>query len=420
MKKLLILLAALLLSVLAALWFQENGGYVLVHVGGTSVQASLFMAIGALILFMLATWLVLRMVFGVARAPRGVRGWLRSRRIERSRGRMLRGLQKLAEGDFNSAERDMLKTVQHSETPLLHYLSAAWASHRMGAENRRDHYLALADQASPDARLAVGLVQAQLYVEDEQWETAFATLNLLHDRWPRQARVLELLALVCRKLEEWERLLDLLPQLRRHAPMDPGRAEELEALAAAGYLKQASRQGLDPLARAWARLPRASTQMDPVRLAYIDGRLLHDDGDAEAEKLLRTVLRKHWEPQYVRRFGNLRMANPQTALAAAEGWLRERPDDAELLLAAARLSLVAGHWSRARNYLEKAVTRASQPEACYLLARMLEQTGENDKAAHQYRLALEQDARFQSPMGLDELAKHHMQDLETPRLAQQA
>ena len=418
MRKLILILGVLLVSVIGALWFREQSGYVLLHVNGLSMQASLLIGIGALVAVIIASYLLLRLTFGALHAPGGVRRWWRARRLDRARVRMLRALKKLAEGDFSTAERDMIRTVPHSDMPLLHYLSAAWAAHRAGAENRRDHYLALADQAAPDARLAVGLVQAQLYVEDGQWETAFATLNLLQDRWPSQPRVLELLAMVCERLEEWDRLLDLLPLLRRHTVMDARRVDELERRAAVGHLEQSCRQGSDALTRAWARLSRSATRQEAAQLAYIDGRLSFDAGDAEAEKLLRNGLRKRWENQWVQRYGRLRMARPEVPLATAEAWLREHPEDAELLLAVGRLAMVAGQWDRARTCLEAAVARSGAPEACYLLARMLEELGESDKANRLYRQAMEQDPRFLPPPGVEGIAPQRPEGKSPLRVVQ--
>ncbi len=390
MKKLFLILIVLLLSVLAALWFHDQPGYVLVHAGGTTLQTSLFLAIGVLLAAGLAVYFLIRLLAGIVRSPASMRSWWRHRKQMAARGRLLRGLRRLAEGDFDAAEKEMVNTVDHSDTPLLHYLGAAWAAHRSGAGIRRDRYLALADQSAPESRLAVGLLQAQLYVEDEQFETAFATLNVLHEKWPRQPRVLELLAFTCERLGEWERLLEILPSLKRHAGHLPAsRIPALERAAGIGVLHKASREGGGKLRQTWAALPRAISEDSQVLATYVDLMLVTEPARPELDKLIRGVLKKAWDPAWVERFGRLQPEDPARALSTVEGWLKQHPDDPQVLLAAGRLALRSQLWGRGQSYLEAAVSRGAPAEAHYMLADVLERRGEPDKSRHHFRRGME-------------------------------
>ncbi len=395
MKRLFIILIVLFASAAAAIWFHEQSGYVLVSVGDTAVETSLFFALGALVAVVLALLLGVGVLRRAGSMPRNMRRWLAERRAGRARGRLVRGLARLAEGNYQQAERSLIQSVDSSETPVLHYLSAAWAAHRAGADNRRDSYLALADKADPDARLAIGLLQAQLYLEDEQWETAFATLNLLQERYPRHARVLHLLVRACDVLGEWERVLDLLPRLRRHADMDAERLQVLERKAAVGLLEQTARQSMEAVDRAWSRLPRHLHNDPDVILAYADAALANNAGSEQAEKRLRLALRSQWNPGYVDRYGRLQMEDPERPFNIAEGWLREHPEDPDLLLAVGRLAIRSRLWGRARSYLEACVARKPSAEAFYLLADLLEHMGERDAARRAYRRAAEQATGLQ-------------------------
>lgn len=403
MKRLFLILLVLFASAAAAIWFHEQSGYVLISVGDLAVETSLFFAVGALVVTVLVVLLLVGLLRRVGALPRGVRRWLADRRIGRSRGRLVQGLVRLTEGDYPEAERSLIRAVDNSETPVLHYLSAAWAAHRAGAEGRRDSYLALAEKADPNARLAIGLLQAQLYIEDEQWETAFATLNLLQERYPRHERVLSMLARACEVLGEWERVLDLLPRLRRHAGMDAARLAELERNAAIGLLDQAARQGRDALERAWARLPRPMQDEPDVVVAYADGMLQHTPNSEQLEKRLRLALRRNWDARFVDRYGRLQMDDPERVFNVAEGWLREHPEDPELLLAVGRQAIRSRLWGRARSYLEASAARKPSAEAWYLLADLLEHMGERDGARRAYRRAAEQAGGFQPLPELESL-----------------
>lgn len=401
MKRLFLFLLVLFASAVIALWFHEQAGYVLISAGDLTMETSLFFAVGVLVVVVVALLLVTGIVRRVGAMPRGMRRWLADRRAGRSRDQLVRGLARLAEGDYQEAERLLIRAVDRSETSVLHYLSAAWAAHRAGADGRRDSYLAMADKADPDAQLAIGLLQAQLYLEDEQWETAFATLNLLQERYPRNPRVLEMLARACEVLGEAERLLDLLPRLRRHADMDSERLNALALTAATGVLEQARRRGREALERAWEKLPRALQEDPEVLLAYVDGMLELAPGSEQLEKRLRLALRKDWDTRIIERYGRLEMDDPERAFNLAEGWLREHPEDPALLLAVGRLAIRSSLWGRARSYLEASVSRQPSAEAFYLLADLLEHLGERDAARRAYRRAAEHAGGFRALPELD-------------------
>lgn len=405
MIRLFLLLAALLLSVIGALWFNHQGGYVMVNVGQTTLETSLFLAVAVTVVAALLGYFLLRTLIRLVRTPDSVRQWWRRRRLGGARDRLVRGLLRIMEGRYADAERSLARSAPKSDVPLLHYLCAAFAAHGLGATARRDDYLAKADRSDSQARLAVGLVQARFSLEDEQWETAFASLTYLNDKWPRQAQVRELLARVCEPLGEWDRLLALLPALRREGRMDEATLARLERTAAIGSLRNAARQDESALTKAWNSLPRSANNDREVALCYVDCRMQFSTADAEAERILRQGLHREWGSEWVDRYGRLELADASAPLRQVESWLKQRPEDAALLLAAGRLAISNGLWGRARSYLEAAVSREPSGEACYLLGSMQERLGETDKALTSYRRASELGAAFHPPAGLRQLRK---------------
>ena len=116
----------------------------------------------------------------------------------------------LSEGRWRQAERDLLRYVEHSDTPLLNYLAAARAGQQQHAYERRDEYLHLAQSSMPSADVAVALTQAELQLAHQQHEQALATLTRLRAIAPRHTYALRLLVRVYQRLEEWEELRKLL------------------------------------------------------------------------------------------------------------------------------------------------------------------------------------------------------------------
>lgn len=389
MRKLITALVILLLSVAAALWLQQQGGLVIISAGGWTLQTSLLMfviiVVGALVALYLLSAIV-RALLGIA--P-GVAEWRQHRRERKVRRHFTSGLLRLAEGRGADAEKLLTKDVNHSDTPLLHYLGAAIAAQREGSYEKRDEYLAAADKASPNASLAVGLMQAQLQIESRQWEQALATLSYLHENSPNHPRVLALLIRACEALDEWERIDMLLPAARRQHAIDDAEARRLERAVALHRLNRAAQQDPGALETTWNSLAKPLRQDPELLRSYVDGLAVNERGD-DAERILRAQIGKEYDPQLVRRYGALEVSAPEKALSQVEKWLQDRPEDPVLLQAAGRLALQAKVWGRARSYLEAAAARLPDTVTLHLLGSLLEQMGETDAARERYRAALEQ------------------------------
>jgi len=72
-------------------------------------------------------------------------------------------------------------------------------------------------------------------------------------------------------------------------------------------------------------------------------------------------------------------------IARAEGWLKQRPRDAGLLLALGRLCLQQKLWGKAQNYLEASLSVEESRDAHLELARLLDQLERPGEADRHYR-----------------------------------
>ena len=111
---------------------------------------------------------------------------------------------------------------------------------------------------------------------------------------------------------------------------------------------------------------------------------LHD----RAEKELAAALKSDWRPELVQLFGLVEATDTTKQLKKAETWLKNRGDDPDLLLAAARLCVRNELWGKARSYLETVISLRPTPEAYREYGALLTQMGESDAAADAYREGL--------------------------------
>ncbi len=146
----------------------------------------------------------------------------------------------------------------------------------------------------------------------------------------------------------------------------------------------AAESGTTPAAvrRFWKRHTRGLTLDDDLVSAAAHA-YLQLGAPAEAVDLLEATLKSRWSDVLVRRYSLLSLkqddASAVQQLQQAERWLSQRPEDAVLLLATARLALRASLWGKARDYLERCVRLNGDAEAYAELARLLQNLREDER-----------------------------------------
>ena len=105
----------------------------------------------------------------------------------------------------------------------------------------------------------------------------------------------------------------------------------------------------------------------------------------QAEKEIAQELKRDWRSALVALYGQVEAPDASKQLKRAENWLRTHGEDAELLLAAARLCLRTELWGKARSYLETVIAIRPTPEAYQEYGRLLSHLGDSDAAADAYR-----------------------------------
>ena len=102
-----------------------------------------------------------------------------------------------------------------------------------------------------------------------------------------------------------------------------------------------------------------------------------DLGDkGEAAKVIEHALNKCWNAGLIHRYGATEYDSNSRQLLVAEGWLKSRPADAELLQTLARLCMRERLWGKAREYYKASLSIKPTVSAFGELGRMLKQLGE--------------------------------------------
>jgi len=390
MRSLFLCLLVLLAAVIVAQVSSEDPGFVVMGYHGRLLRTSVNFFVFLLGLLAVTLYLLLRVLAKLWSAPRRLFDWSHTQRSGMAQKALVNGVMALAEGNWERAEGTFSRNAATSEYPLIHYLAAAQAAHSQRAWTRRDEYLRLAEEAGPQAQLAVGLTEAELQLQQGQWEQAKATLLRLRAISSSHPRVLKLLLRLLTQTQDWRQLLDLLPVLKQRKVCS---AEEILARqidAHAGLLANA--QNADALAAVWSRIPNTLRRHPAIIEVYAARAQAFGQG-SKAIPLIQKALKSDWDPALVKRYGLMPSEDLAAQINAAEKWLGSHGDDATLLLSLGRLCFKSELWGKACYYLEACIKQNPAPEAYWLLAETLDHIGDPDRATEHRRLGLEMATR---------------------------
>lgn len=383
-RLLILLLLALIIGVGLSLGLQHDLGYVRISLGHYLIETNFWVGLGLMIAFVALLLALAGLVRKLTQGTGVVTHWLAQGQQRRARKRTTEGLLALAEGNWPQARKRLEASAEHADTPLINYLAAAQAASESGDHDAVDDLLRKAYESTPGSDLAVGITQAQLQLNANRLEQALATLVRLRKQAPHHPFLLKLLKTVYLRLEDWRELSRLLPELRKRQLGNPEELDSLERTVWHKLLHRASeeavRQGsrsLEPLTRLWDELPGSMRRDEHTIRVYAE--LLAKDGDeAQAETLLRKVLRNHWSDELVSLYGRVCGAKPDEQLLAAERWLQDRPNNPDLLLALGRLSLRNELWGKAREYFETSLHLRRSHETLAELSRLNAHMAQDD------------------------------------------
>lgn len=398
---LLIIVLALLVGTGLAFGLQYDLGYIRVSFGNYLVETNFWVGLALLIVLVVVTMMIIGLIRRLRSGTSVMSNWVARGKERRARRRTTQGLLALAEGNWPRAKKMLTSSAGNADTPLINYLAAAQAAFECGDHEAVDELLRKAFESTPGSDMAVGITQAQLQLAGNRLEQALATLLRLRKQSPHHPFVLKLLKNAYLRLEDWRELAKLLPELRKRDILSPAELDDLERQAWHNLLEKAAshclkEQGDNPntslerLTSLWDQLPSAMRRDE--RTIYDYTSLLADLGDeAQAETLLRKVLHNHWSDELVNLYGRVQGQKPDEQLLLAEQWLKDRPNNAELLLALGRLSLRNELWGKAREYFETSLKLRRKRETLAELSRLNAHMGHDTASIKLLMQSLEND-----------------------------
>ena len=390
----LLFVAALAVGGLLAGIMASDPGYVLVAFRNATLETSVWFAAATLGAAALLVWAIAFLLRRTLRGATTLGAWNVSRRQRALHAKVQRGAMLLAEGRWQEAVQ-ALPAPDSAETSLLDCFAAARAANEAGDTGLRDRILESAVENDPDVAFVAELMRSELQQARGEWAASVATLAALQSQAPRHPLVAARLFEAHRALGEWQRVAELAPLLPDDLAHDTQVAVWRSALARIDG-DDAGKQAL----AAWKSVPKALKDDEALVLDYADALVRHGS-EAEAEAALRRSIKGRWRDAWALRYGTVE-ADAERMLATATAWLKERPDNAALLLTLGRLAGRCGDGAGAKDYLQASVRSKPGPAALGELGAMSEAQGDAAAAASYFRRALAAQERDEARLAADE------------------
>ncbi|CAD6871832.1 heme biosynthesis HemY N-terminal domain-containing protein [Methylomonas fluvii] len=395
MKNLMYFLGSLLCAVLVAFllhsWLvkQNDPGYVLIGFGHWSLETSLTVFAVAQVIGFFVLYNFFRLMGVLIRMPNQFAKRRRNIRFNRSQEALVAGLFDAADGNWERAEKVLIKHAAHSGAPLLHYLTAARAAQSRGALDKRDEYLQKASEQSSDTNMTVGLTQAELHLSEKQFEQALETLGKLHSINPGHARVLKMMHQAYQHLGDWEGLSKILPSLQQHKVLMETEVKLLETETYSRLLKQTIAQGdRQAIQTCWEGIPDHIKALPGIANIYFAAMIAAGVG-ASVESAMLKQLGRHWDDTLLVLVSNIEAEDKAKQLQSVEQWLAVYPSNAVLLRVLGKLALKAEQMEKAEQYLLKSLNTEASVATYQLLGELLFSKGDKDQACDYFKRGME-------------------------------
>ncbi len=395
MKNIFYFIGSLCVAVVAAFLIQQSladyddPGYVLMGIGHWSLETSIVVfAVGQVVGFFIL-YLLFRLLGVLLRLPGKIQSKGKNIKFNRSQEALISGLVDSAEGNWEKAEKTLIKHASNSGAPLLHYLTAAKAAQSRGAIEKRDEYLRAATEKAGGSDIAVGLTQAELHLSSNQFDQALETLIKLQSIDSTHASILKMLHQVYTKVGDWDALRQLIPSLHQNKVLMETEVKLLETETLSHLLREVSETGdANEINALWNGMPEHIQLMQGMANIYYAAMIEAGSGDKVEEDIVKAIL-KGWDETLLVLYANIETSDHKNQLQTAEQWLSVHSRSAVLLRVLGKISIKCFQLEKAEQYLTKSVAIDPTVAAFQMLGDVLIKKGDIEKASESYRKGLE-------------------------------
>jgi HemY protein len=381
---LLALFAAAVAMTLAA----HNPGYVQVVYPPYKMEMSLTLFVLSLLGIFVLGYFTVRLLLAAVNLPAYVRAFREDRAQSKGRTAMMEALIAFFEGRYSAAENSAVRAMELGETSGLNPIVAARAAHELREFDKRDAYLADAENKTVGESTMRLMAKTEFQLDQKQPQSALGSLKELNDTSKRKhigALTLELKAQ--QQAGNWDAVIDVSTQLEKRKAIDATLSIQLRQRAWLEKLRTQAHD-IESLRILWKSIPNEFKSRPKIAAMAAQSFLKMRDS-ASASKLIVDSLNTQWDSDLVTQYGDCLSDNVTAQIDQAERWLQTHTDDAGLLLALGKLCLQQRLWGKAQSYLDASISLHPSQAAFNSLGKLAEKLGKKEDAFNYYHLAME-------------------------------
>jgi HemY protein len=371
-------ISLLVLVLLLAAWLTpkliNNPGLIQIELLGYQIQMT---AIAAGLL-LLATFLVVWLVYGLLKAPKKA---IKHITANQSRKKFARGLLALSEGKWSQAEKLLLASVHKSPTPELSYMAAARAAVAQNQLERAEQHLDRAE-AVIDNPLTVDLTRCEIWIKSAQAEKAMPLLEGILKTYPNNPRAVHLLTQASQQLKNWKLLQNTIPKAEKLQLINHQQSNALKQQVTLERFAEVDSP--EELQEIWLALNKK--QQTKYSHTYCEAGL-RVGAYQEITKYIEKAQKYNFDEQLVVYWSELPY-NLNHRLKIAEKWLVQHPKKSSVLMCNARLHMAKKQFDQAESLLLEVLKRAPSAEVHQMLGMIYHEQNQGIKALDHYKASV--------------------------------
>lgn len=384
----LIILAALAVGV--TVLSQANSGYAVLVIPPYRIDLSLNLFMIYLVAAVVVLYLLLHLVVTILTLPAKVRRWRIKREQTTARKQGYLAILTLLEGRFLQAEKAVTKALLHEEhldARIVALLTAAKAAHMRRDFAQRDLYLEQIDAQNSKLNIAASMLKAEMLADEHRHQEALKVLAAVRKAVPKLVSAMFLELRIQQREGNALRIIELVGRLEKQKALDSVMADRIRQEA---YLQHASQLiGAKELKTWWDKLPASAKEQAYLVLVVAKYLVKWEDKLAAAE-LIEKTLDQVWDTSLLEYYSRLELEETMLShqLRKAEDWLKQHPNDGQLLLTLGRFCVKSSLWGKAQSYLEASIAIHPTATTHAELGYLLEHLERSEDANHHYRRSL--------------------------------
>lgn len=353
----------ILLFVLAAVWvgieIKNTDSYISIFYDQYTISLKLITAIIITIIAFIILHFIINILNNIFNFPRKYSIFRKERKLSKAYDSLLKAVGELLCGHPKTSEKLFLKASNYKKNGAICYLLAAKAANYLNARNRINDYCKLAYSANPDLELAINVTQARLFFENEQYELVLANLNQIKSIDPDNIAVLKLFFKTYLKLNDWLKIIALIPELNQ-ADLYPD--EYISKLTYDCYknhlIDLKKNQSIETLFLFWdQKVPRKykldSNFLSIIVSAYNQSNKTNLDIQNSLEHSVKQSLNNTWSDELLSLYTAMPSENIHKKVKLLINWQNDQPFNINILNCIGKLYIKINDFNQAKEFLMK-------------------------------------------------------------------